>query len=442
MTLRIINIVLGDNMEGKTKVFIIVVILIILTIISTFLIKNINLHSYSLSIDRSSKDNEVKKDNSSIKEELTIEAGSEIPLIKDYFNNYEGKDTDTIKYFFNDQEISLDEISIIENDKRYLKGPNKYKVLINDKEQSILNIIDTKTPEVVTKDLTILENTTYNVKDFIVSYKDNSYDIDYQITYQNESDAHLTLPGSYEMILVICDMSNNCLDKLVNLTINKTNEVINTQVSNKYDETLSNNVYYLKDETARKVLTNTEEKYGVKIYTYKDFVYEVYSDGSKIKKDEFNEITEYDYSGFSFNMEAMKQEALSIYDNLNIIRDNILQSCNEKRNYLEIPSLKIDYDLNIIATIKAIEMAYSNNFSKLRPNNENIKSLYNDYLSYEEEIIIDDNIAKNIDESELIEYWTSNEESSNNILNPSYNKTGIAKYTLGNNTYYVQVFSS
>lgn len=50
--------------------------------------------------------------------------------------------------------------------------------------------------------------------------------------------------------------------------------------------------------------------------------------------------------------------------------------------------------------------------------------------------------AKNIDESELIEYWTSSEESSNNILNPSYNKTGIAKYTLGNNTYYVQVFSS
>ena len=127
-----------------------------------------------------------------IKNKVNIEVNTKLPNIKEYFTKYNLNDTGVIKYYINDKEI---------NKKDVISNVNTYKVLIivnKNKYNTELNVIDTKSPKLTTKNITIYENEKYNINSFVTSCKDNS-NKKCNISFADKKMANYTKSGTYKI---------------------------------------------------------------------------------------------------------------------------------------------------------------------------------------------------------------------------------------------------
>lgn len=135
-----------------------------------------------------------------IKEELTIESGSDLPEATDYFDVLENIDTDEIEIVYPDEfELSYDtsycsedEINEIysgetpnfeEQDcvEPYLMTPATYgiTVILQETEYTVtLNVVDTTAPILTTSNVEIYEGDTYTLEDFVYSCYDVTSECD------------------------------------------------------------------------------------------------------------------------------------------------------------------------------------------------------------------------------------------------------------------------
>jgi len=188
-----------------------------------------------------------------LKESLTIESGSGIPKVEDYFSKLENIDVKGIEVIYPDEfEINYDtkncskeEIDKINQAEEYdaeiykcakktLVKPMTYGITIKllEKEHTINLIIkDTKAPVVVTKDLEIYENDKYTVQDFVQSCEDISSSCEVNF-YQGEKDENGNIidyskynkEGKYKIKIISKDGLGNTSEPIeVNLNIKKPN---------------------------------------------------------------------------------------------------------------------------------------------------------------------------------------------------------------------------
>ena len=135
-----------------------------------------------------------------IKEELTIESGSDLPEATDYLDVLENIDTDEIEIVYPDEfELSYDtsycsedEINEIysgetpnfeEQDcvEPYLMTPATYgiTVILQETEYTVtLNVVDTTAPILTTSNVEIYEGDTYTLEDFVYSCYDITSECD------------------------------------------------------------------------------------------------------------------------------------------------------------------------------------------------------------------------------------------------------------------------
>ena len=142
----------------------------------------------------------------------------------------------------------------------------------------------------------------------------------------------------------------------------------------------------------------------------------------------------------------MKPEANNLYNNLSSTRDTIVTETNKYRSEQGLTGLRVDKTLSILATVRAMEMAYGNKFSHTRPNGKSWDTFWNESgfnFSVPAGGTYGENLAYGYT-SDLgaCNGWRNSEGHYANMINPAYTKIGIGKYTLNGKTYWVQFFSS
>ena len=380
----------------------------------------------------------VNKENI-VKDSLQIEINSQVPKPTDYFED-SPKENLNINYYQNEKEVELKTDKVA-----------TYDVIIsgNINYRSKLEIVDTTPPEVELKTITIYENNKYLANDFVSSYQDNSGDLSYTVYFINAEQANLTKAGTYEITLKVCDVNNVCTEKNTVLKINtksKNDSKQEEQKPTKVESPTKTEKKVVDKITKNVTIKSKDIKYGVKEVTTAKITYNVYSDGTQKEIDRQDIRTKYDFSGFNGTINSMKPEANNLYNNLSSTRDTIVTETNKYRSEQGLTGLRVDKTLSILATVRAMEMAYGNKFSHTRPNGKSWDTFWNESgfnFSVPAGGTYGENLAYGYT-SDLgaCNGWRNSEGHYANMINPAYTKIGIGKYTLNGKTYWVQFFSS
>lgn len=380
----------------------------------------------------------VNKENI-VKDSLQIEINSQVPKPTDYFED-SPKENLNINYYQNEKEVEVKTDKVA-----------TYDVVIsgNINYRSKLEIVDTTPPEVELKTITIYENNKYLANDFVSSYQDNSGDLSYTVYFINAEQANLTKAGTYEITLKVCDVNNVCTEKNTVLKINtksKNDSKQEEQKPTKVESPTKTEKKVVDKITKNVTIKSKDIKYGVKEVTTAKITYNVYSDGTQKEIDRQDIRTKYDFSGFNGTINSMKPEANNLYNNLSSTRDTIVTETNKYRSEQGLTGLRVDKTLSILATVRAMEMAYGNKFSHTRPNGKSWDTFWNESgfnFSVPAGGTYGENLAYGYT-SDLgaCNGWRNSEGHYANMINPAYTKIGIGKYTLNGKTYWVQFFSS
>lgn len=380
----------------------------------------------------------INKENI-VKDSLQIEINSQVPKPTDYFED-SPKENLNINYYQNEKEVEVKTDKVA-----------TYDVIIsgNINYRSKLEIVDTTPPEVELKTITIYENNKYLANDFVSSYQDNSGDLSYTVYFINAEQANLTKAGTYEITLKVCDVNNVCTEKNTVLKINtksKNDSKPEGQKPTKVESPTKKENKVVDKITKNVTIKSKDIKYGVKEVTTAKITYNVYSDGTQKEIDRQDIRTKYDFSGFNGTINSMKPEANNLYNNLSSTRDTIVTETNKYRSEQGLTGLRVDKTLSILATVRAMEMAYGNKFSHTRPNGKSWDTFWNESgfnFSVPAGGTYGENLAYGYT-SDLgaCNGWRNSEGHYANMINPAYTKIGIGKYTLNGKTYWVQFFSS
>ena len=421
-----------------------------------------------------------------IKENLAIEVGSIIPEIKDYFNdNREITSDATIKYYLDDKEVKIEDICSMQNKKCITNKVNTYKVIINTAEEyvSSLMVVDNTPPEVLTNEVTINSGDDYKIESFIKTYTDNSGSKEYDASYIDESQAKITNVGTAAIKLKVCDKSKNCTEVTARLVIEKKEESPKTSSGSTGSSSSGKSTGKSTGKTSgkssgksssggsssgggnssgggsssggggsapkcteqdktEKEITSSKSIYGTQENTYVNVTYHYDTNCNKTEKSRSAEKFEVVYSTFNGTTAQMKSEAASLYNSQSGIRSTILNNTNAYRAEVGAGNLSIDYNLSVMATIRAMEMAYSNKFSHTRPSGKQWHTIWDEYGIGKGQVI-GENLGKGYTSPDGVSKgWRNSPTHYENLINARFTKIGIGKYTYQGVTYWAQEFSS
>lgn len=374
---------------------------------------------------------EEEKPKYIILDEITIETGSELPGIVSYFDaEASPEEAKEIKYYLNDKELTLDEISYLKDNKRYLKGINKYKVIIDNNEQytSVLNVVDKTKPIISLKDLSITSGSKYEAKNFVSQYSDNSGESVYTAFFKDDSQNSITKIGDHPVTIIVCDNSNNCTEDIANLNIKS------KTTTQHFEKKVVNTI-------TQEIKTNTENiKYGVKKVWYVKVTYDVYNDGTKKEVSRGNKYSKIDQSSFNGTTSSIRTEAAQVRLNIETTRDTIIKKTNEYRATAGVNALVEDKNLTVMANIRAIEIAYSGVFDHKRPNGSDFSTVWDEYEGRTSKYI-GENLAVDFKtDIGACEGWKASRSHYDNMVHKRFTKIGIGKYSFNGTTYWVQLF--
>lgn len=184
-------------------------------------------------------------------------------------------------------------------------------------------------------------------------------------------------------------------------------------------------------------------KYGVKkIVTYTK-IYNIYSDGSKELADSLSS-SKYDVSGYSATDQQLKAESDSKAEEYMSYYNEVLRLVNEIRAEVGAAPLTLDTTMCKAATMRAIEMNYSNLFSHTRPDGRSCFSVLGFYGISSG--AAGENIAAGYRTPQnVVEGWKRSEGHYKNMINSSYKRLGVGlsrEQTGDYSDYWVQLFSS
>lgn len=358
---------------------------------------------------------------------LKLESGSKIPKYEVFFNNSKELYNEyEIEYYLGEQSLTLDDISIEENGSRYLKGTNTYTVKLISEAETLttsLEVVDTQKPAVVLKTLNVNYGEEYNPKDFVNQYDDNSKDYAFTVVLKDKTQNKFSQSGRHTVHISICDSSNNCVEQRATVVVgDKSQALVGT-----------------KDQ---KITVKTEDmKYGLKKVTYVNVTYNVFNDGSTEELRRGSEQIEVDQSGFNGTAASMKEEMLENYVSYNSARTAILNKTNEYRKEKGLKELTLDQKLSEVATLRAMEIAYSGKLEHTRPNGNDWTTMWEEYNDKKRSTVMAENVAGEYEtDLEVCEEWHKSKSHNAIMLEERFTKIGIGKYSFNGKTYWVQHF--
>lgn len=186
----------------------------------------------------------------------------------------------------------------------------------------------------------------------------------------------------------------------------------------------------------------SEEKYGVKIYKETHPYVNIYEDGYR-ENGSFTK-TKVDFSGYNATTNDLRSEAESLVNKNWSIYEEHLTYVNSYRAAVGASPLTLDRNMSIAATIRALEMAYTNNLDHTRPNKTQCFTIFDEMglggTDWGENIAAGDSTAKDVAES-----WKSSPGHYANMINKSFTKIGIGMTYLQGTTYgyyWAQLFAN
>lgn len=222
--------------------------------------------------------------------------------------------------------------------------------------------------------------------------------------------------------------------------------------SKKNQETINTKEEDIKKDT--NVVTKTDEleelefqyeKYGTKFYKGYYYNLETNSDGGIEKTLQYTIPVVIDASLFDGTAKSMREEAVSLV-NQNMDKYNeMLKYVNEYREEVGASPVELDLELSIIATIRAMEMAYTDNVSHTRPNGSKCFTIFKE-LELAQPTNAGENIAGGYNTVQLVsEGWKKSEGHYQNIINSKFTKVGFGEFQLKGTsygTYWAQMFTN
>ena len=211
----------------------------------------------------------------------------------------------------------------------------------------------------------------------------------------------------------------------------------------------NNNI--IKNESNKKDNENPEiveestvikEKYGVKFLEVKSYEVTYNNDGSFVKKLKtiYNKM---DTSLYNANTTILKEEAIDLVATNWNQYNEVLNYVNMYRLELNISTIALDYDLCIAATIRSLEMAYTNNTSHIRPGNKSFYTVLSE-LGYKGQTM-GENIASGYSTPKAVtDGWRKSDGHYQNMINTDFNKIGIGMVKLDGTKYgiyWTQIFT-
>lgn len=184
-----------------------------------------------------------------------------------------------------------------------------------------------------------------------------------------------------------------------------------------------------------------ETKYGTVIKTVYKVKVKIYNDGREEETERKKSKTIIDASNYNGTTDTLKSEALNVVSSNNDTYNEMLSYVNTYRSEVSISPLTIDANLNLAATIRAMEMAYADKFSHTRPNGSDCFTIINELgiSSY----LVGENIAsgqRNV--AAVSGSWKNSSGHYANMISTNFNKVGFGKYKFNNVIYWVQIFSN
>lgn len=181
-------------------------------------------------------------------------------------------------------------------------------------------------------------------------------------------------------------------------------------------------------------------KYGVKITTTTTYKVDTYSDGSE-EKTKISSKTIYDKTTFNATSNDLKSEASTLASKNKSIYQEVLNHVNNYRSEVGENNLTLDNNLSIAATIRALEMAYTDKFSHKRPDGSNCFTVLDDLgimvFTSGENIAYGYNNASSVSKG-----WRDSEGHYKNMIDTNFNKIGVGMAQLDGYKYWVQLFSN
>ena len=223
--------------------------------------------------------------------------------------------------------------------------------------------------------------------------------------------------------------------EITTLTTEKTTTTVTTKKSTTKKTTTTLDYKIVKE-------TQSEEttKYGTIIKDNYEITYKVYNDGRKEEKSRKKKKTTIDSTNYNATTSDLKDEAISVKALNKGTYNEMLSYVNGYRSEVNVSPLSIDDDLNLAATIRAIEMAYSKKFSHFRPDGNMCYSIAEDLNlnvnSMGENIAYGQKTAAGVSE-----VWKNSDGHYGNMISTMFTRVGFGKYTLNGKIYWVQIFA-
>ena len=187
--------------------------------------------------------------------------------------------------------------------------------------------------------------------------------------------------------------------------------------------------------------TTSDYKYGVKKVTTTVDYYWLYSDGSKEAYDSYTYDT-YDTSGYTATDAELLEESNSTSAANMQYYNEVLALVNEIRAEAGVHPLTLDATLCQAATMRSLEMNYSQSFSHTRPDGSSCFSALDTYsISY---CAAGENIAFGYPTpADVVEGWKNSSGHYANMIDASFNKIGVGMSDLeiSSGIYWTQLFT-
>lgn len=317
---------------------------------------------------------------------IELPLGSSIPKTQDFCKEIVDG---TIQLYFQDKLV---------NDLNRI-GNYQVKISIDKKDYfSTLTVVDKESPNLILKEVTILQNEPYTVYDFILRCTDNSGD-ECLLSFQEEQMEFYTKPGTYTILIRAMDHSSNEIYVPTKLTIIK-KDISNDSM---YEE--SHSVQTIQEHDLENDSPNHEniQKDTDQTNSYVEVQHQLERESEKIKA--------------------------------------VLEYVNQYRKEVGLAPLILSNKLSVAATIRSLEMASNDFLSHTRPNGTECFSIY--YELGIHATWMGENIAYGYHTPLAVsEAWKSSPSHYANIIKPNYIYIGIGLASKDGEYYWTQLFSN
>lgn len=198
---------------------------------------------------------------------------------------------------------------------------------------------------------------------------------------------------------------------------------------------------YRVDYGSEESVVTSDYKYGLKKNTVTVNYYVLYSDGSKEVYDT-STYDRYDSSGYTATDAELLEESNAIAAQNIAYYNEVLTLVNEIRAEAGVQPLTLDTTLCQAATMRSLEMNYSQQFSHTRPSGETCFSVFGTYgVGYR---TAGENIAAGQRTPEsVVNAWKNSEGHYKNMINANFNKLGVgmSDMQMGYGIYWTQLFT-